>query len=109
MHGAFDVPEAEKIKIEGRALVLIDDVLTSGRDAQRCGAGAFAGGCRPRRCARLRPGCDGRVNAHIYGRITGSGSARRLRRKQGPEGNVNVHASRNHDLYDKHLPLLPRR
>ncbi|WP_020177117.1 ComF family protein [Methyloferula stellata] len=30
MHGAFAVPEAEKIKIEGRALVLIDDVLTSG-------------------------------------------------------------------------------
>jgi ComF family protein len=30
MHGAFTVPEAEKIKIEGRALVLIDDVLTSG-------------------------------------------------------------------------------
>jgi predicted amidophosphoribosyltransferase len=30
MHGAFAVPEAEKIKIEGRAIVLIDDVLTSG-------------------------------------------------------------------------------
>lgn len=30
MHGAFAVPEAEKIKIEGRPLVLIDDVLTSG-------------------------------------------------------------------------------
>ncbi len=30
MHGAFAVPEAEKIRIEGRALVLIDDVLTSG-------------------------------------------------------------------------------
>ncbi len=30
MHGAFEVPEAEKIKIEGRALLLIDDVLTSG-------------------------------------------------------------------------------
>ncbi len=30
MHGAFAVPEAEKIKIEGRALVLVDDVLTSG-------------------------------------------------------------------------------
>jgi ComF family protein len=30
MHGAFSVPEAEKIKIEGRALLLIDDVLTSG-------------------------------------------------------------------------------
>jgi len=30
MHGAFAVPEAEKIKIEGRALLLIDDVLTSG-------------------------------------------------------------------------------
>ncbi len=30
MHGAFEVPDAEKIKIEGRALLLIDDVLTSG-------------------------------------------------------------------------------
>jgi ComF family protein len=30
MHGAFTVPEAEKIKIEGRAILLIDDVLTSG-------------------------------------------------------------------------------
>jgi len=30
MHGAFSVPEAEKIKIEGRAILLIDDVLTSG-------------------------------------------------------------------------------
>jgi ComF family protein len=30
MHGAFAVPEAEKIKIEGRAILLVDDVLTSG-------------------------------------------------------------------------------
>jgi ComF family protein len=30
MHGAFSVPEAEKIRIEGRAVLLIDDVLTSG-------------------------------------------------------------------------------
>jgi len=30
MQGAFAVPDAEKIKIEGRALLLIDDVLTSG-------------------------------------------------------------------------------
>ncbi len=30
MHGAFEVPAADKIHIEGRALVLIDDVLTSG-------------------------------------------------------------------------------
>jgi ComF family protein len=30
MHGAFEVAEAEKVKIEGRALLLIDDVLTSG-------------------------------------------------------------------------------
>ncbi len=30
MHGAFAVPEAEKIKIEGRSVLLVDDVLTSG-------------------------------------------------------------------------------
>ena len=63
MQGAFRVRDGASVR--GRAVLLVDDVLTSGATANAASQSPAAGRGRARRCARFRPGCYGNVTAHI--------------------------------------------
>ena len=49
---AFAVRPARRSAIQGKRLLLIDDVMTSGATASACAAAAIAAGAEHRRCAR---------------------------------------------------------
>jgi len=65
VQGAFRVPAKHKADIAGRRLVLIDDVLTSGRNGRCLRAGAIKGRCRPYRRSGIRAGCSAHTRSHI--------------------------------------------
>ena len=44
--GAFEVPAARRRRIEGRRVLLVDDVLTTGATAEACAKALLAGGAR---------------------------------------------------------------
>jgi ComF family protein len=57
MQGAFKVPEAGRPEVQGRAVVLIDDVLTSGATANAAARALLRGGAR-------------QVDVLVFGRVT---------------------------------------
>jgi len=56
VQGAFKVEASRQSEIQGRRVILIDDVLTSGAIVDACARALCAQG-RLRRCAGVRPGC----------------------------------------------------
>ena len=65
VQGAFQVPAERRAEVEGRRIVLVDDVLTIRRNRGRLRTCAAAREGRQRRCAGVCASCRRRAKSYI--------------------------------------------